>query len=113
MSPEQKAELLPLLLTLIERLTREEPEPMVRWDVLMSETESARAKERIVEQIATRKAMGRVAMQTADLPHARLIATIIGGQTGKNRENFLSGRFDYAFGVQCVLAGIELGRRVK
>lgn len=46
-----------------------------------------------------------------DLVAARRIAADRSKQSGKNVANFLSGRYDHAFGIQCVLAGIEYGRR--
>jgi hypothetical protein len=46
----------------------------------------------------------------ADLQAARIIAANKSKQTGKNVQNFLSGRYDHAFGVQCVLAGMRHAR---
>lgn len=45
-----------------------------------------------------------------DLIAARRIAADMSHQTGRNYENFTSGRYDHAFGVRTALAAIEYGR---
>ncbi|ARK07543.1 hypothetical protein LAV_00168 [Sphingobium phage Lacusarx] len=56
------------------------------------------------------------AFEQALLTLARRIAADNSSQTGKNRENFLSGRYDHAYGVQTALqslrTGIKLGREM-
>jgi hypothetical protein len=48
-----------------------------------------------------------------DLIAARLIAAEQSTQTGKNYQNFTSGRYDHAFGVRTALAAIKYGRRTQ
>lgn len=45
-----------------------------------------------------------------DLVAARRIAGDMSMQTGKNYQNFTSGRYDHAFGVRTALAAIAYGR---
>lgn len=48
---------------------------------------------------------------------ARIIAADKSKQTGKNRANFISGRYDRAYGVRVAMKalnlGIELGRAAR
>jgi hypothetical protein len=46
-----------------------------------------------------------------DLLAARRIAADQSMQTGKNYANFMSGRYDHAFGVRVALAAMQYGRR--
>lgn len=54
---------------------------------------------------------GKPRVRYSDLLAARRIAGEKSRQTGRNYENFTSGRYDHAFGVQTALAAIEYGRR--
>ncbi len=55
-----------------------------------------------------RKNMTRI---DPDLLAAREIAADQARQTGKNYQNFISGRYDHAFGVRTALAAIKYGRK--